>query len=121
MVERMKTRELVLSRQAGSCRQPALTTNSLRPPYSSNHGTVLEYTALLTTKDIIIIILVQAFSTRHLRRFTRHILLIEPNVQQANLQPVATHHVDELAGLGGDGLLIQQHQQPVQPLGCYRV
>jgi hypothetical protein len=43
------------------------------------------------------------------------------DIQQTDLEAIVRNHVYQLRRLGGDGLLVQQHQETVQPLGCHGV
>jgi hypothetical protein len=42
-------------------------------------------------------------------------LVIESHVQQADLEAVVADQVDQLRGIGSDGLLVQQHEEAVEP------
>jgi hypothetical protein len=40
-----------------------------------------------------------------------------PNIEQTDLEPVAAYEGGQLVGISGNGLLVQQHEQSIKPLG----
>ena len=89
--------------------RPGIT---IQPTYKQN---ATQGERLYTPKNIIIIILIQTLPTRNLGRLPHKRRIIEPHIQQPNLQPIITDQINKFVRLGCDGLLIQQHQQSVQP------
>lgn len=70
-----------------------------------------------TAKQIVIIIFIKALATGNIGRLAGKGSIVKANVQEADLQTVIADQIDQLAGLGRDRLLVEQHEQPVQPLG----
>lgn len=64
------------------------------------------------------VILIQPFSTRYLRWLPNKSGIIEPDIKQPDLQPIVGDLVDQLVGVSGDGLLVKEHEQPIEPLRC---
>lgn len=87
---------------------------------SSHNGYIdqrKQNTALYTPKNIIIVIFIQALSSRHWRCFTRKRSVIKANIKQSDLEPVVADQVNQLGRFRRDRLLIEEHQQTIQPLG----
>lgn len=73
--------------------------------------------SLYTSKYIIVIIFIQAISRRDLGSLTCESGIVKPHIEQADFQPIIADQVNQLACLGRDGLLVEEHQQTIQPLG----
>lgn len=74
-----------------------------------------------TPKNIIVIILIEPFSRRYRGSLSRERRIVEANIQQANLETIIADEINQLGRLGGDGLLIEEHQQAIQPFGGHTV
>ena len=72
---------------------------------------------LRAPKDIIIVILIQTLAGWHLGRIADRRSIIETNIQQPDLKAVVTDELNQLVSLRRDGLLVEKHEQPVEPLG----
>jgi hypothetical protein len=73
---------------------------------------------LITPKDIIVVVIIKTFSRRNHWGVTGKHAVIKPNVQKTNLETVVAHQRDQFARFRGDRLLIQEHEQPIQPFRC---
>lgn len=52
-----------------------------------------------------------------MRIFSCKSRIVEPNVQQTNLEAVIADKIDELVSLGCYRLLAEEHEQAIEPLG----
>lgn len=89
--------------------QPSLVSIT---PFTNEHSrATLTPFGSSSSKNIVIVILVQTFPTGYLRFLAgKRGIIAKSHVQQSYLQPIITHQTDQGVCFRCDGLLVQQHQ-----------